>query len=1148
MAARLCICMVILLVSLRPCGAAQPASSNTIDLAALLAFKAKVEDPLGILVGNWTATASPCSWVGVSCDHRGKRVTSLEFDGVPLHGSIAPQLGNLSFLSSLVLSNTSLAGPVPSELGCLPRLQNLVLSYNSFSGAIPSTLGNLTRLHSLYLDSNNLFGAIPYEFQNLKKLQSLRLSNNDLRAHTAWPVQQHAGFASIPGSIGSLSKLEWLVLEGNLLSGPMPPAIFNMSQLQVIAITRNNLSGPIPGNESFYLPMLEVLSLNENQFQGPILPGLSACRNLDTLSLAVNNFTGPVPSWLATMPNLTRIYLSTNGLAGNIPNNLEGQIPPEFGRLTNLRYMSFANNRMTGPIPDSIGYLSNLTTIDFYGNGLTGSVPISFGNLLNLRRIWLDGNQLSGNLDFMSAFSNCRSLNTISMANNTFTGSLPAYIGNLSTVLETFIADNNRIKGSIPGTLANLTNLLTLSLSGNQLNGTIPAPITAMSNLQELNLANNSLSGTIPAEISGLTSLAKLHLDNNRLVGPIPSSISNLSQIQIMTLSRNSLSSTIPTSLWRCQKLIELDLSQNSFSGALPDDVGKLTAVTEMDLSSNQLSGDIPASFGELQMMIDLNLSRNLLEGSIPDSLGKLLSIEELDFSSNVLSGAIPNSLANLTYLANLNLSFNRLDGQIPKGGVFSNITLESLMGNTPCQNNTHSRSKQLLLKVILPAVVTLFILSACQGKMSLPSNTDLTNYQLISYHELVRATSNFSDDNLLGAGGFGKVFKGQLDDESFIAIKVLNMQDEVASKTFDTEIISTCSNLDFKALVLEYMPNGSLDDWLHSSEGRHIISASPHFEVVLHLDLKPSNILLDMDMTAHVADFGISKLLVGDDNSMVLTSMPGTVGYMAPEFGSTGKASRKSDVYSFGIVLLEVFTRKKPTDPMFAGELSLRQWVNQAFPYELPSVTDRGLLQDEPKHGIDKISDPSEDSSAILNTCLVSIIELGLVCSRTAPHERMPMDDVVVRLNKIKSNYCAQLRKTIGYMAPEYGSTGKASRMSNVFSYGIMMLEVFTGKRPTDPLFREELSLRQWVTEAFPTRLKDVVDNEILSHEIKSNCHAGNDSTSREQSIILNACLASVIELSLQCSSVIPDERTPMDKVVVKLNKVKVDYCLQMR
>jgi hypothetical protein len=167
-----------------------------------------------------------------------------------------------------------------------------------------------------------------------------------------------------------------------------------------------------------------------------------------------------------------------------------------------------------------------------------------------------------------------------------------------------------------------------------------------------------------------------------------------------------------------------------------------------MDLSSNQLLGGIPGSFGDWQMMIYLNLSSNLLGGSIPDSFGKLLSIEVLDFSSNALSGSVPKSLANLTYLANFNLSFNRLNRQIPEGGVFSSITLKSLMGNNalcglpregiaPCQNRKHSRSKQLLLRVIIPEVVTLLVLSAClcmlvrrkmnkQGKMRASFDTDL--------------------------------------------------------------------------------------------------------------------------------------------------------------------------------------------------------------------------------------------------------------------------------------------------------------------------------------------------------------------------------------------------------------------------------------
>ena len=356
-----------------------------------------------------------------------------------------------------------------------------------------------------------------------------------------------------------------------------------------------------------------------------------------------------------------------------------------------------------------------------------------------------------------------------------------------------------------------------------------------------------------------------------------------------------------------------------------------------MDLSTNHLSGPIPFSLGQLQAVTFINLSHNMFQDSIPDSLGKLTSIVTLDLSNNSLSGTIPNSLASLMYLTNLNLSFNNLEGQIPTGGIFSNIPPYSLVGNgplcgllrlgfPPCARSSHS-AKLHILKYILPSiaalVIAIIILSlifrekfkaAKEGSIQ-PPGDGIIDHMFVSYHEIIRATRNFSDENLIGVGSFGKVFKAQLNDGLIVAIKVLNMESEQASKSFDIEcqalrmarhrnlvrILRTCSNLDFKALVLEYMHNGSLESLLHSEGRLHLGFIKRldimldvamaleylhyhHSDVILHCDLKPSNVLLDEEYTTHLADFGIAKLLLGDDTSVVISaSMPGTIGYMAP-------------------------------------------------------------------------------------------------------------------------------------------------------------------------------------------------------------------------------------------------------------------------
>jgi len=372
-------------------------------------------------------------------------------------------------------------------------------------------------------------------------------------------------------------------------------------------------------------------------------------------------------------------------------------------------------------------------------------------------------------------------------------------------------------------------------------------------------------------------------------------------------------------------------------------------------------------------------------------------------------------------------------------------------LGFPQCPNDVFKHHHRFgILKLVLPSVVAAIAIGVClfvlirtrviKRPKELPATSlePHNNYKPISYFELARATNNFDNDNLLGSGSFGKVFRGVLDDEQNVAIKVLNMELERATISFDVEcralrmarhrnlvrILTTCSNLDFKALVLQYMPNGSLDEWLFSGNRRGLglvqrVSIMSdvalamaylhheHFEVVLHCDLKPSNVLLDEDMTACVADFGIARMLLGEDTSIVSRNMHGTIGYMAPEYASTGKASRKSDVFSYGIMLLEVMTGKKPTDAMFNEELSLREWVSQAFPSRLAQVVDHSVLLEEEATssggGIQQVSWSSGEGPRDGWTCLEQVVDLGLQCSRDSPEQRLAMKDVAAKLARIK-------------------------------------------------------------------------------------------------------------------------------------------------
>ncbi|XP_059630852.1 probable LRR receptor-like serine/threonine-protein kinase At3g47570 [Cornus florida] len=325
------------------------------------------------------------------------------------------------------------------------------------------------------------------------------------------------------------------------------------------------------------------------------------------------------------------------------------------------------------------------------------------------------------------------------------------------------------------------------------------------------------------------------------------------------------------------------------------------------------------------------------LEDTIPPHIGNPSFLVLLNFTNNSFHGLIPKELAHLQRLKSISLGYNFFSGNLP---------------------------------------------------------TDMC------YH-LPKLNKLDLDSNLLGTGSFCSVYKGTFTDGTILAIKVFNLQQEGASRSFDTEykmlrnirhrnltkVIRSCSNLNFRAFVLQYMLNGShyfltilqrLDimidvactlDYLH-----HCYSIP-----MVHCDLKPNNILLDEDMVAHLCDFGISKFL-GEGEKL----------------GLEGLVSTRSDVYSYGVILMETFTRTKPTDEIFVGGLSLKLWVSESLPNPIIEVIDANLLR------------PKDGQLSAKVQCVSSIMQLALNCRAESPQDRLNMEEAMATPKKIRHQFLA--------------------------------------------------------------------------------------------------------------------------------------------
>ncbi|XP_035545116.1 receptor kinase-like protein Xa21 [Juglans regia] len=819
----------------------------------------------------------------------------------------------------------------------------------------------------------------------------------------------------------------------------------NLTMLLDLDFSDNNFDGSL-SSEIGNFTMLRVLSISYNKFQGAIPSEIGYLQNLQFINIGNNGFAGSVPFEIFNISTLQTMGMVLNNLTGHLPSNVGIFLP-------NLHTLTLGGNELSGTIPNSISNASQLILLGLSQNSFSGLIPKTLGNLRLLQTLNLEKNNLTVEYleleSFFADLSNCIYLRTLALGTNQLDGILPSSIGNLSIFLQDFLLYDCNIKGNIPIEIGNLSRLAFLELSKNDLIGPIPIAIGKLHMLQFLGLGSNRLKGHIPPSVCHLGSLAELSLFENELSGDIPTCINNLTSLKGVYLGFNQLTSTFPLSLWSLIDLLEVDVSSNSLSGPISTEIGNMKVLRTLNLSRNCLSGEIPMTIGGLNSLVYLSLASNQLEGSIPTTFGKLVSLELLDLSNNNLSGEIPMSLEALLYLKYLNVSFNKLSGEIPTRGPFVHFSAASFMSNNalcgvarlqvpPCQSGAprpkHARRAGGILKYLIPIMgltilvilYLVFVLKKCQqhnSKFLAEEDTSpLAIWRRISHQEVLRATEGFNANNLLGEGTFGSVYKGLLLDGKIVAIKVLKLRVEGAFKSFNIEcevlsnirhrnlvkIISACSDIDFKAIVLEYLPNGSLEMWLYSDN--HCLNILQRLNImidvakaleylhvgysipIVHSDLKPSNVLLDEDMVGHVVDFGMSKLL-SDGASLAKTMTLATIGYIAPEYGSEGIVSTSGDVYSFGILILETFIRKKPTDDMFTGEMSLKCLVQDSLARSVLEVVDTNLLKNE------------NDYAAIEN-CLSSTMALALHCCADSPQQRIGIEDVSTALDKIKSKF----------------------------------------------------------------------------------------------------------------------------------------------
>ncbi|XP_057804245.1 leucine-rich repeat receptor-like protein kinase PEPR2 [Salvia miltiorrhiza] len=1111
-------CYVLLLVPI-------PSASQPQAALQLLRFRNSLpEASKSLLQWNQTTSSSAhCTWPGVSCysnetDFRVERLKLTGFgltgvleesfpylcelpdlilvdlQGNNFSGSVPAVLGNCSHLNHVNLKSNNLSGPIPPHLFKPGKLIALNLGRNKLSGTIPPEVGLCRRLEYLSLEENSFTGGIPTELFTISSLIYLSLNLNKLNGSlpdlpspcslVELQLTENSFHGGLPSSIRNCHDLQVLIASFNHLGGVMQQDIFKgLTQLKTLFLSGNNFQGQIPMS-LWSLRNLTTLVLRRNGFNGSIPEDIRQCDQLTHLDLSDNVLTGPIPAAISYLRSLEIMNLYNNTLDGPLPpgignctsllevvlreNRLSGILPPEICGLRSLEFLMLNYNQIEGPIPYCIGSLISLTVFSVYSNRMTGTIPGGITKLTNLTDLVLAQNNFEGEIPSDLGKNMIPGLGILDLTGNQFTGAIPraACTGNR---LLRFTLGDNKFSGGFPTEIIKCKSLYRLFLYNNRLEGSIPNDIGNSSSIAHFDIRGNLFEGTIPTVFGSWSNLSLIYLSENKFSGSIPREFGELQNLVEMNISSNRLTGEIPPELSRYPRIDKLDLSKNELAGGVPSGILSSSTLTVIRLQDNKLTGVVPDAFGSSQKLQVLQLGNNLLEGHFPCSLSRIENFNYLNLSTNKISGEIPRCIGDLDMLEILDISSNNFSGEIPSAATDNMRTLHFLN----ISNNQLSGQ--------IPAVWAKVLA--------------LHPWTFVGNPELCSATTE--SDNCARhkkSQPRGLVLAGIITGSFFLMAGLLVAIYVLVARVWNCTPSSPEQELPYNQSRNEDLPEDlNFVDILRGTEGwsdKHVIGRGKHGTVYRAESVKSKK------------QWAIKKVDLAES-----------------KFNSE----------------MRILSTVRHRNILRMGGYSIRNGYGCIVTEYMPEGTLYHLLHKR----LPRVALTWEQRCRIALGVAQGLSYLHHDCVPQIIHRDIKSDNILLDFEfepKIADFGTAKLDSdvdedqtastivgTLGYVAPENAYSSRLTDKCDVYSYGIILLELLCRKLPVDPSFDEGLDIVSWVR----TTLHDYnhhlgfLDEEIMHWESKH----------QQEALVM-------LDLALQCTEMVPDNRPSMRDVVSSLIK----------